>query len=612
MPKVLLSLGSNIPPKKSLIQQAISEIVKRDIGRILMISPYYKTDPVGEVKQDWFVNNCILIDTNLKPLKLLEALQQIENDYGRVRKERWGARTIDIDIILFELSKEDQEKFKNHPDLKIPHPEMLNRAFVLHPMFDLMPWLVFDGKPLADHIIELGDGTVRLLTTKSDLYEDVIDMYWDVKPRDITMGLERIQYCAELMDNPQLKLPPIIHIAGTNGKGSTAAILHNLLASMGKKVHRYTSPHILSYCERFVIGLENGGKRFVEIAEFEIAVSRVAPLVEKCKLSHFEALTMVAFLLFSENPADYVILETGMGGRLDATNIVPYAAATVITTISRDHTEYLGDMIEAIAHEKAGIIKLNAPVIISAQFPDAVKVIEQRAEKMQAPLVRINKEWKIVEIEEEDVKIDSFVYKDEEIFLDILSLHGNHQLENAGAALATFMTLIPEEEFPDPDVIDEALSTIHWPARLERLYAEDCDLPITNNMEIIVDSAHNAEGLFALSEYLKQQNADNPRDTYIILSFKEGRDLAEAFTILSNFPAKYIFVKSHFAHQQCSTDELIEAAEAFSLNYQVADDWKFIVSLFYDKDIEEKRYVVTGSIYFLSVFYKMINYKIEP
>jgi dihydrofolate synthase / folylpolyglutamate synthase len=453
-----------------------------------------------------------------------------------------------------------------------------------------------------------------MLAIKSDIYEEIMDMYWELQPRNISLGLDRIKKCAELMGSPHLKLPSVIHIAGTNGKGSTSAILHNLLASMGKKVHRFTSPHLISYCERFILGLDDGGKRFISVDEFEILVSRIAPYVKKCGLSHFEALTMIAFLLFSENPADYVILETGMGGRLDATNIVPNPVATIITTISRDHTEYLGDMIEAIAYEKAGIIKPNVPVIVLAQFPDAVDVITQKANFMNAPLMRINHEWSIVEIfdQEQNIKIDSFIYQNEEVFLDLLSLQGSYQLENAGAAIATLIALFGKDNLPNPEIIDDGLSTVNWPARLEYLMAGDSNLPITEKTEFIVDSAHNLEGLFSLIDYLKSLNEINYRDVYIIISFKKGRNLAEVFNILASFPANYIFVETHYADEQCSSHDLVKEAIAFDLKYQVFENWQFLASLFQDNDIHKKRYVLTGSIYFIGAFYKMIDYQIRP
>ncbi len=617
MPKALLSFGSNIPPKKSTIQQGIAEIIKRKVGRMLMIAPFYKTAAVGNQKQDWFINTCVLIETHLQPLQLLEALQTIEADLGRIRTEKtekWGARTLDIDIILFEMCKQDEEKFKNHPTLTIPHPEMKNRAFVLRPMFDLMPWLIFDGVPLSDLILKLDNQSIEMLPNKNDIHEEILDMYWKLEPRNIDLGLERIKHCCELMGNPHLKLPPVIHIAGTNGKGSTAAILHNLLSSMGKKVHRFTSPHLLSYSERFILGLDDGGKRYISVNEFEILIARIAPYVQKCKLSHFEALTMAAYVLFSENPADYVILETGMGGRLDATNIIPKPIATIITTISRDHTEFLGDMIEAIAYEKAGIIKPNVPVIVSAQFPAAVDVITERANMLNAPLYRINHEWSLVEIfePEQNIKIDSFVYKNEEIFLDLLSLQGNYQLENAGAALATLVAIYGEQNLPDPEIIDDGLSTVRWSARLEYLSPDVCNLPINDTTEFIVDSAHNSEGLFSLIDYLKNLSDISPENTYMIISFKEGRDLLEAFTVLASFPVNYIFVKTHHAHQQCSLDNLVECAVAYGFNYQIVENWQFLVSLFQNTDTVKKRYIVTGSIYFIGAFYKMIDYQMQP
>ncbi|MFT6071779.1 MAG: dihydrofolate synthase/folylpolyglutamate synthase [Alphaproteobacteria bacterium] len=614
MPKVLLSLGSNIPPKKTHIQRAIAEIIKRKMGYVLMVAPYYKTDPVGKTDQDWFINTCILIETTYEPLDLLKGLQKIENDLGRIRTEKWGKRSIDIDIILFELSPDQQVFFKTHPQLTIPHPEMKNRAFVLRPMYELMPWLIFDDKPLLDLVLELEDQKITQLVNKVDIYEEIIDMYWDVNPRKVELGLDRIKLCLDLLGKPHLKLPPVIHIAGTNGKGSTAAIMHSLLSAMGKKVHRFTSPHLRSYSERFILGLDDGGRRFVSIEEFEIFAAQVAPLIKQSDLSHFEALTIMAILLFSQNIADYIILETGMGGRLDATNVIPNPIATIITTISKDHTAFLGNSIESIAFEKAGIIKENTPIITSVQFPKALEIIKQRAKELNAPLLCNGKDWSIVEIEEEEqnITIDSFIYKNTEIFLDLLSLQGSFQLENAGAALAALITILGEDNLPDPDIIDDGLSTVNWPARLEHLRPQDCNLPIDKNVEFIVDSAHNAEGLFALTDYLTSLNEDKIKETYLIISFKKERDLLDAFSVLSEFPAQYIFIKSHLAHEQCTLDALTEAAENFNLNYEIVENWHFLVGLFQDPDIATKRYVVTGSIYFISTFYQMIDYQIKP
>jgi dihydrofolate synthase/folylpolyglutamate synthase len=614
--KVVLSLGSNIPPKKTYIQRAIAEIIKRKIGNILMIAPYYKSEAVGKINQDWFINTCILIETHYQPLELLRNLQKIENDLGRIRIEKWGNRTIDIDIILFELDEKQQAKYHKNPELTIPHPEMKKRAFVLKPMYDLMPWLTFDNQSIVDLLFEVQDQKIIQLINNPDIYEEILNMYWRLEPRKIELGLDKVLFCLDLLGKPHLKLPPTIHIAGTNGKGSTSAILHNLLCVMEKKVHRFTSPHLLSYSERFIIGLEKGGRRFISVEEFEIYVARVAPYVKKCGLSHFEALTVMAILIFSEIDADYIILETGMGGRLDATNVIPNPIATIITTISKDHTAFLGDTIEKIAAEKAGIIKENVPLITSVQFQKALDVIEKKAKSMNAPLFKIGTEWSIVEIDSDegnsDLKIDAFIFNNTEIFLDLLSLKGTYQLENAGVALATLILIFGEDNLPDPDIIDDGLSTVYWPARLEHLEPQNCKLPIHNNIEFIVDAAHNAEGLFSLTDYLSTLNLKTPKETYLIVSFKEGRDLLDSFSILSEFPAKYIFIESHLALEQVSLKSLIEVAEHFDLNYEVVPNWQFLIPLFTDTEVIYKRYVITGSIYFISTFYHMINYEIRP
>ena len=600
----MISVGGNIAPKKPMLQRAMTEIVRRNIGRILLISPFYKTKAWGVEDQDWFVNACMMIETELTPHQLLKQLQKIETDYGRIREQKWGPRTVDLDILLYE-----HIDVMDEPDLKIPHPLMTKRGFILRPLSDMMPWLAVEGKTVREHLYALSDDGVMRIEPKADFFEEILDMYWNLSPRNISLGLERMYHALQALGNPHLRLPPVIHIAGTNGKGSTSAILHKVLNAAGKRVHRYTSPHLLCYDERFIIGLANGQNRYISSDEFEIAVSRIAPYVSKYQLSHFEALTLVAFLVFADAPADYVILETGMGGRLDATNVIPNPALTIITSISFDHTEFLGDMLEAIAFEKAGIIKPNVPVVIAARHKAAQNVLREVAQKRYAPALVVEQDWKITLVENTETLV---MLEGPEVLLDVLSLAGVHQLDNAGAALVGAYHLLGDKEFPEPEKLDETLAGIHWPARLQRLDVRDCGLPLPKDLDMLVDGCHNAEGLIAFVEYLLYLGVNNPKPTEIFVSFKRGRDLREVFHILTKARASLIFIEYHSADNQYTAHELAEYATLYDIPFRVVESWMVLGDFIKDPDIASKRYAVCGSLYFCGSFFRVIDYNMIP
>ena len=251
-------------------------------------------------------------------------------------------------------------------------------------------------------------------------------------PQQIDLGLERMHRLLERLDHPERKLPPVIHVAGTNGKGSTIAYLRAILEAAGLRVHVYTSPYLVRLNECFRLGRAGGGA-LVGDDELRAALEHCERANAGEPITIFEIETAAAFCLFAQHPADVVLLEVGLGGRLDATNVIDAPLATVIAPVSMDHTEFLGDTLTAIAGEKAGIIKRDVPVICAEQPPEAMAVIEQQARRMHAPLHAAGQEWHV------NVERGRLVYQDDRGLMDLAApkLFGRHQFDNAGLAIAT-------------------------------------------------------------------------------------------------------------------------------------------------------------------------------
>ena len=255
-------------------------------------------------------------------------------------------------------------------------------------------------------------------------------------PRRIDLGLERMHRLLERLDHPERKLPPVIHVAGTNGKGSTIAYLRAILEAAGLRVHIYTSPYLVRLNECFRLGRAGGGV-LVDDDELRAALEHCERANAGAPITIFEIETAAAFCLFAQHPADVVLLEVGLGGRLDATNVIDAPLATVIAPVSMDHTEFLGDTLMAIAGEKAAIIKRDVPVICAEQAPEAMAVIEAQAKRMHAPLHAAGQEWHV------NVERGRLVYQDDRGLMDLAApkLFGRHQFDNAGLAIATLRAL---------------------------------------------------------------------------------------------------------------------------------------------------------------------------
>lgn len=303
-------------------------------------------------------------------------------------------------------------------------------------------------------------------------------------PRLIDLSLDRMLRLLDSLGNPHEALPPVIHVAGTNGKGSVAAFLRSILEAAGYRVHVFTSPHLRRFNERIVLAGPHGNEPISD-ADLMDVLARTEEANAGLPITLFEVTTAAAFLAFAEHPADVVILETGLGGRLDATNVVSRPSMTIITPVSLDHCGFLGDTIEQIAFEKAGIIKRGCPLVIGRQSSEAFGVIAARAAELRAPFGAAQAQWDAYE------QHGRLVFQDEDILLDLPlpRLVGRHQNDNAGTAIAAARRLqgfsIAEED------LAKGLTSAAWPARMERLSRGALHELTGPDCEIWVDGGHN-------------------------------------------------------------------------------------------------------------------------
>lgn len=340
-------------------------------------------------------------------------------------------------------------------------------------------------------------------------------------PTEVDLSLDRLERLLADLGHPERKLPPVVHVAGTNGKGSTIAFLRSILEGSGAQVHAYTSPHLVTFNERIRLGSGPG----CSLPISEDLLSRCLSFVEEVNsgrpITFFEITTAAAFVAFSETPADAVLLETGLGGRLDATNVVQSPRATVITPVSFDHTALLGDTLSAIAREKAGILKPGAPCIVALQDPQALSVIEARASDLGVPLVRFGFEF------EAYARNKRLIYSSGSRCFDLPlpDLRGVHQVVNAGLAIAT-----AEASFPgmlDLCPLDYAVQYTCWEGRLQTLGTGVLSSCVEPGTEIVVDGGHNPGGADALAAGLSE--IANGREVHLVVGMIDGKDSCGVF-----------------------------------------------------------------------------------
>ncbi|WP_265502127.1 bifunctional folylpolyglutamate synthase/dihydrofolate synthase [Paracoccus beibuensis] len=327
-------------------------------------------------------------------------------------------------------------------------------------------------------------------------------------PKVIDLSLDRMHRILAALGHPERSIPPVIHIAGTNGKGSTQAMIRAGLQAGGARVHAYTSPHLAQFHER------------IRLAGDLIREDSLAATLEECEaandgqpITFFEITTAAAFLAFSRVEADYTLLEVGLGGRLDATNVVDDPRLTVITPVSIDHTQYLGETLPLIAAEKAGIIKPRVPVIVGPQNDEALRVIEVRAQGLTAPIIAYGQHWMI------QPDRDGMVFQDDHGLWDLPrpNLIGPHQIQNAGTALAALRALGATEA-----QARAAVTLAEWPARMQRLRHGPL-VDLAGPAELWLDGGHNPAGGEALAATL---SALPPRPTHLVCGMLNTKDIA--------------------------------------------------------------------------------------
>jgi dihydrofolate synthase/folylpolyglutamate synthase len=344
-------------------------------------------------------------------------------------------------------------------------------------------------------------------------------------PKRIDLNLDRMHRILAALDHPERKLPPVIHVAGTNGKGSTVAFMRAILEAAGLRVHVYTSPHLVRMNERFRLGRTGGGVLATD-AQLEEAFAQCERVNQGEPITLFEIETAAAFVLFAQNSADVLLLEVGLGGRLDATNVVERPLASVITPIGMDHPEFLGDTLIKIAGEKAGIIKQGVPVITAEQQPEAQAVIEQTARKLRAPLSSATQEWHV------NTEHGRLVYQDDRGLLDITAprLFGRHQFDNAGLAIATLRAI---DAFKlEPSAYESGIARADWPARMQRLTSGVLFDLAPQGAELWLDGGHNADGGRVAAAALADLGERMERPVVLIVGMMGNKD-AHAF--LANF-----------------------------------------------------------------------------
>lgn len=414
-----------------------------------------------------------------------------------------------------------------------------------------------------------------MTTQNSDV---ILERLMSLHPKVIDLVLDRVWRLLDALDHPERKLPPVIHIAGTNGKGSTQAMIRAGLEAAGKTVHAYTSPHLARFHER------------IRLAGELISEPDLMAVLEECEranggepITYFEITTVAGILAMSRVPADYTLLEVGLGGRLDATNVVESPALSIITPISIDHTQFLGETLTAIATEKAGIIKRGVPCVVGPQPDEALDVIEATAARLGAPLLRHGQEWHVWE------ERGRLIFQDETGLRDLPMprLIGQHQVHNAGAALAALRHM-----GYDDTALEAAMTEAFWPARMQRLKTG----PLTDaapDAELWLDGGHNPAAGEALALAL---DTLPERPTYMVCGMLNTKDIAGYLRPLQRHARELIAVSIPEAQATLPASETAAVARAEGFDAMEADSVPDAVAQIVAAH-PQARILICGSLY---------------
>ncbi|MCO6362106.1 folylpolyglutamate synthase/dihydrofolate synthase family protein [Paracoccus sp. 08] len=373
-------------------------------------------------------------------------------------------------------------------------------------------------------------------------------------PKVIDLSLDRMHRLLAALGNPERAIPPVIHIAGTNGKGSTQAMIRAGLEAGGARVHAYTSPHLAQFRERIRLA-----GTLIEDDALADLLAQVEAANDGQPITFFEITTAAAFLAFARTPADFTLLEVGLGGRLDATNVIDAPRLTVITPVSIDHTQYLGETLPLIAAEKAGIIKPRVPVIVGPQDDDALRVIEARAMGLSAPIVAHGQHWMI------QPERDGMVFQDDHGLWDLPrpKLIGPHQVQNAGTALAALRALGATDA-----QARAAVTLAEWPARMQRLRHGPL-VDLAQGAELWLDGGHNPAGGQALAATLAAMPA---RPTHLVCGMLNTKDVAGYLRPLADHAAGLTAIDIPGEPNTLPATQTADAARQVGMTAHVAQD----------------------------------------
>ena len=423
-----------------------------------------------------------------------------------------------------------------------------------------------------------------MTTAPAQTSDAILERMMTLHPKVMDLVLDRMWRLLEALGNPQDALPPVIHLAGTNGKGSTQAMIRAGLEAAGKRVHAYTSPHLARFHER------------IRLAGDLIDEAALTALLDECdranggaQITFFEITTCAALLAFARTPADYTLLETGLGGRVDSTNVVARPALTVITPISIDHEQYLGTTLAQIAGEKAGILKRGVPCVVGPQPEEAMEVLEARAAKLGAPLMAHGQHWHAFE------ERGRLIYQDERGLLDLPlpALPGAHQIENAGAAIAALRMVQDDLAGASFDAVAEAaMRDVFWPARMQRLTHG----PLTDaapEAEVWLDGGHNPAAGKAIAAHLASLP---PRETHLICGMLSTKDVTGYMAPLAPHVASLTAVPIPDAPATLSAEDTAAAATRAGIRANIATDSTAAIESI-AQNRPDARILVCGSLY---------------
>ena len=397
-------------------------------------------------------------------------------------------------------------------------------------------------------------------------------------PKIIDLTLDRVWRLLDALDNPQNALPPVIHIAGTNGKGSTQAMIRAGLEAAGNTVHAYTSPHLARFHER------------IRLAGDLISEAHLTEILDECyakndggNITYFEITTCAGLLAFARTLADYTLLEVGLGGRLDATNVIDQPELTIITPISIDHEQFLGNTLTKIAGEKAGIIKRGVPCVVGPQPDEAMDVIEATAARLGAPLIAYGQHWHVWE------ERGRLIYQDERGLLDLPlpNLPGAHQIQNAGAAIAALRHL-----GKDDIAAEAAVTQAFWPARMQRL-VEGPLVEAAPAAELWLDGGHNPAAGQAIGTHL----ASLPqRPTHLICGMLNTKDISGYLTPMMPHVASLTAVSIPDEQNTLPAADTARMAHAVGMQATEAEDVQSALAAIIAAE-PNARVLICGSLY---------------